>query len=53
MTPKQAYSQWSQWGKEPWESESEAIQRFSREFGTSEQQTQELLEAYPDQPRIQ
>ena len=53
MTPKQAYSQWSQWGKEPWETESQAIQRFSREFGTSEQQTQELLEAYPDKPEIQ
>ena len=52
MTPKQAYAQWSRWGKEPWESETEAIRRFSREFGTNEGQTQELFEAYPDQPQI-
>ena len=51
MTPSQAYAQWKQWGADPGDSNSRSIQKFSQQFGLDPEDEDELLEAYPDQPR--
>ena len=51
MTPSQAYAQWKQWGADPGDSNSRSIQKFSQQFGLDPEDEEELLEAYPDQPR--
>ena len=52
MTPSQAYAQWKQWGADPGDSNSRSIQKFSQQFGLDPEDEDELLEAYPDQPRF-
>ena len=46
MTPSQAYAQWKQWGADPWESESQSIQKFSQQFGLDPEDEDELIKAY-------
>ena len=52
MTPSQAYAQWKGVGANPYESESQTIRRFSRQFRLSPEEEDELLGAYPDQPQF-
>ena len=51
MTPSQAYAQWKQYAADPADSEAQSIQKFSRQFGLDSVDEDELLEAYPEQPR--
>ena len=51
MTPSQAYAQWKQYAADPSDSETQSIQKFSQQFGLDSVDEDELLEAYPDQPR--
>ena len=51
MTPRQAYAQWKQYAGDPADSEAQSIQKFSQQFGVSSEDENDLIEAYPDQPR--